>query len=227
VSDGSAALGGLPSPLAAALVALKAMESLRSDCNARLKRWAQGGGSASAEAFGTLFLVVGQELRGKYMDYLQLAVGKVAEWQKRSGHSLRSVLKSLPAPRPGQAAEEGGLEAALAPILASTREAVGGLERACGRGRAFVGVTRGLWDAQAQAVMLFLTEDCKENSSWASRAAAAAAMEQLQTLYCALLSGDGAAMGYEVREEDLRPPETAKRVADLQNLSLDVSFSLY
>jgi len=34
-------------------------------------------------------------------------------------------------------------------------------------------------------------------------------------------------MGYEVREEDLRPPETAKRVADLQNLSLDVSFSLY
>jgi hypothetical protein len=226
-SDGSASLGGLPSPLAAALVALKAMESLRSDCHARLKRWAQGGGSAAAEAFGTLFLVVGQELRGKYMDYLQLAVGRVAEWQRRGGVNIRAALRALPPVRPGVPADEASLEAALGPILAATRDAAAGVERACGRGRAFVGITRGLWDSQAQAVLTFLTEDCKENSSWASRAAAAAALEQLQHCYCSLLSGEGGALGYEVREEDLRPPETAKRVADLQNLSLDTSFSLY
>ena len=219
VSNGSAMLGGLPSCLAAALVALKAMEALRSDCHARLKRWATGGGGAAAESFGTLFLVVGQELRGKYMDYLQLAVAKVADGLKRQGVSLRGTLKQL---MPGT-----DVEALLGPTLAATRDTVAGLERACGRGRAFVGVTRGLWDAQAQAVMQFLVEDCKENSSWAQRAAASAALEQLATLYASLLSGEGGALGHDVREEDLRPPEHARRVADLQNLSLNTSFSMY
>jgi len=219
VSDGSAMLGGLPSCLAAALVALKAMEALRSDCHARLKRWATGGGGAAAEAFGTLFLVVGQELRGKYCDYLGLAVTKVADGMRKQGVSLRTVLKQL---IPGS-----DVEAALAPLLSATRDTVAGLERACGRGRAFVGVTRGLWDSQAQAVLQFLLEDCKENSSWTQRAGASAALDALAATYASLLSGEGGALGHDVREDDLRPPEHARRVADLQNLNLTSSFSMY
>lgn len=212
-------LGGLPSCLAAALVALKAMEALRSDCHARLKRWATGGGGAAAEAFGTLFLVVGQELRGKYCDYLGLAVTKVADGMRKQGVSLRTVLKQL---IPGS-----DVEAALAPLLSATRDTVAGLERACGRGRAFVGVTRGLWDSQAQAVLQFLLEDCKENSSWTQRAGASAALDALAATYASLLSGEGGALGHDVREDDLRPPEHARRVADLQNLNLTSSFSMY
>ena len=219
VSDGTAMLGGLPSCLAAALVALKAMEALRSDCHARLKRWATGGGGAAAEAFGTLFLVVGQELRGKYCDYLGLAVAKVADGMRKQGASLRAVLKQLV---PG-----ADVEGALAPVLAATRDTVAGLERACGRGRAFVAVTRGLWDSQAHSVLQFLLEDCKENSSWAQRAGASAALDALATTYASVLSGEGGALGHDVREDDLKPPEHARRVADLQNLNLNTSFSMY
>jgi hypothetical protein len=208
----------LPAELAAALVALKAMEAQRSDVHARLKRWATGGGGAAAEQFGKLFLVVGQELRGKYMDYLKLAVQRVAEGVRRT-ISVRQLLQALPA--------EADPALAFAPLLAAVREAVEGVERACGRGRAFVALTRGVWDALAQQVMLFLLDDCKENSSWTQRAAAAAAADALAQLFGTLLSGAEGGLGHDVREEDLRPPEHARRVADLQNLSLVSSFSMY
>ena len=208
----------LPAELAAALVALKAMEAQRSDVHARLKRWATGGGGAPAEQFGKLFLVVGQELRGKYMDYLKLAVSRVADGVRRAV-SVRQLLQSLPA--------EADPALAFAPLLSAVREAVESVERACGRGRAFVALTRGVWDALAQQVMLFLLDDCKENSSWTQRAAAAAAAEALAQLFGTLLSGQEGGLGHDVREEDLRPPEHARRVADLQNLSLVSSFSMY
>lgn len=232
-ASASSALGGLPSELAAALVALKAMEALRYECASRLKRWASGGpqedGDAppdgkpgSEPAFGTLFLTVGQELRGRYADLLQLAVRKAAEALGARGHSLRGLLKALPASGGAPA-----LDACLVPFNAAVRDAVGGMERGAGRGRAFVGLARGLWDALAADALKFLLDDCKENSSWAKRSAAGAALEALQAVFVDLLGGSGGASAGDVREEDLRPPEHARKVADMQNLNLNISFSVY
>lgn len=206
--------GGVPAPLAAALVALKAMETLRPDYHARLRRWAQAGGSR-AEDFGRTFLVIGQEIRGQYMDYMLLAVDRAAG-AMRTSCNIRGMLQSLPA--------DVDAATAFTPAMEAVRCSMTEFERGVGRGRVLVGLTRGLWDGAAADVLSYLVEDCKENSSWRQRITAGAAVEALSATFAEVLQ---ALLGHDLKDDDLRPPEHAKRVTGLQSNNLASSFSMY
>lgn len=87
-----------------------------------------------------------------------------------------------------------------------------------------VGLSRGLWDKAAAEVLAFLVDDCRENSSWRQRLHAGAAAEALAAEVAGRVRG---ALGAEAREEDVRPPEHARRVAALQSVSLSQSYCVY
>lgn len=222
--------GGVPSALCGALVALKAMETIRPEYHERLRQWAtaevgppglKAADGRSAEGYGKAFLVVGQEVRGQYMDYLRVSVEKAAA-ALRASCNVRALLKSLPA--------DADPSAAFAPLLSAVRSASSELESGVGRSRVLVGLSRGLWDKAAAEVLLFLVDDCRENSSWRQRLHAGAAAEALGTEIAGrirgALGGEGSSGGC-CREEDVRPPEHARRVAALQSVSLSQSYSVY
>lgn len=96
-------------------------------------------------------------------------------------------------------------------------------------GRVFVALGRGLWDLAARDVLRY-AEDLSEggtSGAWRGRQSAGVAMRALDTFYRAELA---AAMGSDLHNRDLMPPQHAQRAAALladNSADINNSFDVY
>ena len=194
---------GLPSELAAALSAVKAMEMLRPELCQRLSKWVEAGHGCDEE-FGRRMVEVLGELRAQYAGYMRRAVAGVAA----SGPSLRLALRDA---RP-----DAHIDAVLDPVLKYVDDMSSMLARAVSHRRAYVGVLRGLWDSMGSEALLFYEEDLKQRSSWTRRVLAAGAVERVGEIFRSMIRNQ---LEQEVKEKDLEAPAPIAKLNELNSSS--------
>ena len=203
---------GLPSELAAALSAVKAMEMLRPELCQRLSKWVEAGHGCDEE-FGRRMVEVLGELRAQYAGYMRRAVTGVAA----SGPSLRLALRDA---RP-----DAHIDAVLDPVLKYVDDISSMLVRALSHRRAYVGVLRGLWDSLGSEALLFYEEDLKQRSSWTRRVLAAGAVERIGENFRSMIRNQ---LEQEVKEKDLEAPAPIAKLNELNSSSAnDGSINVY
>lgn len=194
---------GLPSELAAALSAVKAMEIFRPELCQRLSKWVEAGHGCDEE-FGRRMVEVLGELRAQYAGYMRRAVAGVAA----SGPSLRLALRDA---RP-----DAHIDAVLDPVLKYVDDISSMLARALSHRRAYVGVLRGLWDSMGSEALLFYEEDLKQRSSWTRRVLAAGAVERIGEIFRSMIRNQ---LEQEVKEKDLEAPAPIAKLNELNSSS--------
>jgi hypothetical protein len=194
---------GLPSELAAALSAVKAMEMFRPELCQRLSKWVEAGHGCDEE-FGRRMVEVLGELRAQYAGYMRRAVAGVAA----SGPSLRLALRDA---RP-----DAHIDAVLDPVLKYVDDISSMLARALSHRRAYVGVLRGLWDSMGSEALLFYEEDLKQRSSWTRRVLAAGAVERIGEIFRSMIRNQ---LEQEVKEKDLEAPAPIAKLNELNSSS--------
>jgi hypothetical protein len=192
---------GLPSELANALSAVKAMEERRPDLCQRLSKWVEAGHGCDEE-FGRGMVEVLGELRAQYAGYMRRAVAGVAA----SGPSLRLVLRNAKA--------DAHIDLVLDPVVKYVDDVSSTLARALSHRRAYVGVLRGLWDSMGSEALLFYEEDLKQRSSWTRRVLAAGAVERIGEIFRSMIRNQ---LEQEVKEKDLEAPAPIAKLNELNS----------
>ena len=192
---------GLPSELANALSAVKAMEERRPDLCQRLSKWVEAGHGCDEE-FGRGMVEVLGELRAQYAGYMRRAVAGVAA----SGPSLRLVLRNAKA--------DAHIDLVLDPVVKYVDDVSSTLARALSHRRAYVGVLRGLWDSMGSEALLFYEEDLKQRSSWTRRVLAAGAVERIGEIFRSMIRNQ---LEQEVKEKDLEAPAPIAKLTELNS----------
>ena len=123
-----------------------------------------------------------------------------------------------------EASTRDELDAVVAPILAHIETVAAGLRRSIPQRRALVGVLRGLWNHLGGEALRFIEEDLRQRSSWRMRLMAVGACERVSTLMSGTIRDT---LGHDVKDKDLDPPATVKRLGDLVGGAANESVQVY
>ena len=123
-----------------------------------------------------------------------------------------------------EAASRDELDAVMAPVLAHVETVVEGLQNAIPQRRALVGVLRGLWSHLGAEALKFVEEDLRLRSSWRLRLMATGASDRVSVAVSGAIRD---ALGHDVKEKDLEPPLSVKKLADFMSGSAEESISVY
>ena len=123
-----------------------------------------------------------------------------------------------------EAASRDELDAAVAPVLAHVETVVEGWQNAIPQRRALVGVLRGLWSHLGAEALKFVEEDLRQRSSWRLRLMATGASDRVSVAISGAIRD---ALGHDVKEKDLEPPQSVKKLADFMSGSAEESISVY
>ena len=123
-----------------------------------------------------------------------------------------------------EAASRDELDAMMAPVLAHVETVVEGLQNAIPQRRALVGVLRGLWSHLGAEALKFVEEDLRQRSSWRLRLMATGASDRVSVAISGAIRD---ALGHDVKEKDLEPPLSVKKLADFMSGSAEESISVY
>ena len=123
-----------------------------------------------------------------------------------------------------ECASRDELDAVVAPVLAHVETVVEGLQNAIPQRRALVGVLRGLWSHLGAEALKFVEEDLRMRSSWRLRLMATGASDRVSVAISGAIRD---ALGHDVKEKDLEPPLSVKKLADFMSGSSEESISVY
>ena len=124
-----------------------------------------------------------------------------------------------------EAASRDELDLVVAPVLHHVECVVDGLLNAIPQRRALVGVLRGLWSNYGQQSLKFVEEDLRQRSSWRLRLMATGASDRVSVAISGAIRD---ALGHDVKEKDLEPPQSMKKLADFMSEgSAEESVSVY
>ena len=123
-----------------------------------------------------------------------------------------------------EAASRDELDAVVAPVLAHVETVVEGLQNAIPQRRALVGVLRGLWSHLGAEALKFVEEDLRQRSSWRLRLMATGASDRVSVAISGAIRD---ALGHDIKEKDLEPPLSVKKLADCMSGSAEESISVY
>ena len=123
-----------------------------------------------------------------------------------------------------EAASRDELDAVVAPVLQHIDTVVTGLLTTIPQRRALVGVLRGLWSNYGSSAMKFVEEDLRQRSSWRLRLIATGASDRVSVAISGAIRD---ALGHDVKEKDLEPPASMKKLADFMSGSAEESISVY
>ena len=112
----------------------------------------------------------------------------------------------------------------VAPVLAHVETVVEGLQNAIPQRRALVGVLRGLWSHLGAEALKFVEEDLRQRSSWRLRLMATGASDRVSVAISGAIRD---ALGHDIKEKDLEPPLSVKKLADFMSGSAEESISVY
>jgi hypothetical protein len=123
-----------------------------------------------------------------------------------------------------EAASRDELDALVRPVIDHVETTVTGLQNAIPQRRALVGVLRGLWSHFGAECLKFVEEDLRQRSSWRLRLMATGASDRVSVAISGAIRD---ALGHDIKEKDLEPPQSVKKLADFMSGSAEESISVY